>query len=139
MSEHEVQPEETGAVASQSPIAKSRRALSGLKRELTSEELNSSGAQKLLLEELDRLREENDDLRGSEDEFHRVDKELAVLKEKQKRNVAAELISGSCLTIGAAALGYAPAVWSTQHSGWIALAFGIVLVAGGIAAKAIKL
>ena len=138
MSEHEAQPEETGAVASQSPIAKSRRALSGLKRELTGEELNSSGAQKLLLEELDRLREENDDLRGFEGEFHRVDKDLAVLNEKQKRNIAAEVISGSCLTIGAASLGYAPAVWNTQHIGWMALAFGITLIVGGVVAKAIK-
>jgi hypothetical protein len=64
---------------------------------------------------------------------------LAVLKEKQKRNISTEIVSGSCLAVGAAALGYAPAVWALQPSGGIALAFGIVLTLGGIISKAIKL
>lgn len=139
MSNHEAQPDEIGAVAAQSPTTKARRALSALKRELTNEELNSSGAQKLLLDELERLNEQNDILSNYEEDFHRVDKELAVCKEKQKRNIAAEVVSGSCLAIGAAALGYAPAVWAVQPSGWIVLAFGIVLTVSGILAKAIKL
>jgi hypothetical protein len=110
-----------------------------LKRELTDEELSSSGTQKMLLEELERLTEENARLASYQDDFHEADKGLAVLKEKQKRNISAEIVSGSCLATGAAALGYAPAVWASQPSGYIALAFGIVLTLGGIIAKAIKL
>lgn len=139
MSDHETQPEETGAVAAQASIVKSHRALSGLKRELTNEELSSSGTQKMLLEELERLTEESNNLSSYRDAYHTADKELAVLKEKQRRNISAEIVSGACLTIGAASLGYAPAVWAAQPSGWILLTFGIVLTFGGIAAKAIKL
>jgi hypothetical protein len=135
----DVQPEESGATATQPPLTKSRKALSGLKRELTNEELSSSGAQKMLLEELERLTDENNILSSFREDFHKVDKELAIAKEKQKRNISAEIVSGSCLAIGAAALGFAPAVWSNQPSGWISLAFGIVLTIGGITAKAIKL
>jgi hypothetical protein len=135
----DVQPEESGATVAQPPLTKSRKALSGLKRELTNEELSSTGAQKMLLEELERLTDENNTLSSYRDDFHRVDKDLAVSKEKHKRNISAEIVSGSCLAIGAAALGYAPAVWASPPSGWISLAFGIVLTAGGITAKAIKL
>jgi hypothetical protein len=93
----------------------------------------------MILEEIERLSDENGRLSSFEDDFHRVDKDLAVVKEKQKRNIAAEIVSGSCLAVGAAALGYAPAVWASPPSGAIALVFGAVLTISGIIAKAIKL
>jgi len=31
--------------------------------------------------------------------------------------------------------GYAPSVWVSQPTGWIAIAFGVVIIIGGIAAK----
>lgn len=139
MSLNDQQPDETGSVPTPTQSSKTRRALSGLKRELTDAELSSSGTQKMLLEELERLTEENDRLASYQDEFHKVDKLHAVLKEKQKRNISAEIVSGSCLAVGAAALGYAPAVWASQPSGYLALVFGCVLTLGGIIAKAIKL
>lgn len=139
MSEQDVQPEDTGAVNSQVPLTKTRRALSALKRELTNEELSSTGVQKMLLDELERLTEQNEYLSAYRDNFFRADKDFAVLKEKQKRNISAEIISGSCLAIGAAGLAYAPAVWSTQPSGWISITFGVVLTLAGVIAKAIKL
>jgi hypothetical protein len=136
---HEQQPEESGAIATPVQATKTRRALSGLKRELTDQELAEPGTQKMILEEIERLSDENGRLSSFEDDFHRVDKDLAVVKEKQKRNIAAEIVSGSCLAVGAAALGYAPAVWASPPSGAIALVFGAVLTISGIIAKAIKL
>ena len=139
MSAQEPQPDETGAVAAPAPAPKSRRALSGLKRELTDEELSSTGTQKMLLEELERLNEDNSVMKGYRDDFYRVDRDRAVLREQQKRNIAAEIVSGCCLAIGAAAIGYAPTVWKAEPTGWILLAFGGVLTLGGVIAKAIKL
>lgn len=93
----------------------------------------------MLLEELERLGEENGILESFRDKFYASDRQLAVLIEKQKRNVSMEIISGSCLAVGAAALGYAPAVWDTQPNGGITLVFGALLTIAGIWAKAIKL
>jgi len=139
MATNELQPDDAGATPALPQHNKPRRALSRLKRELTDEELGSPGAQKMLLEELERLGEENSVLQSYRDKFHDSDKQLAVVNEKRRRDIAMEVLSGGCLTIGAAALGYAPAVWSAQPSGWISLVFGAVLTIAGIIAKAIKL
>jgi len=138
VSMNELQPDDAGATPATLPSNKVGRALSRLKRELTDDELSSPGAQKLLLQELERLLDENGALQSYRDKFQVSDKQLAVARESLKRNVAAEVVSGGCLVIGAAALGYAPAAWSSQPSGWIALTFGAVLVVCGIVAKAIK-
>jgi hypothetical protein len=136
MSNNEIQPDEIGAVAAIPPNVKTGKAFSALKRELSDDELSSTGVQKLLLEELERLKEENGTLSSVRDDFHRVDKDLGIIKEKLKRNVSAEIISGSCLAVGAASLGYAPSLWAHQPSGWILIAFGVVLTVCGIFAKA---
>ena len=139
MSETDVQPKDLNATPLQESNTKSHRALSRLKREMTDEELKETGTQKMLLQELERLTDENSELQEYRDNFYIADKELAVTKERLTRNNAMEIISSSCLAIGAASLGYAPSVWSQQPSGWIFIVGGLVLTAGGIAAKAIKL
>lgn len=139
MAINELQPDDGGAIPAIPQHNKARRALSRLKRELTDEELASPGAQKMLLEELERLGEENRVLQTYRDKFHDTDKQLTVMNEKLRRSNAMEILSGGCLVIEAAALGYAPAVWSAQPSGWISLVFGAVLIIAGIAAKAIRL
>jgi len=136
---NEPQPEDVGANPASTSQKKTRRALAGLKRELTDEELASPGTQKMILEELERLSEENLVLTGLRQSFHKVDKDLAVLQEKHKRFIAAEIVSGACIAAGAASLGFAPAVWSSAPGGYIALAFGVLLTLGGVVAKAIKL
>ena len=115
-----------------------RRALASLRRELSDKELLSPAVQKLLLDEIDRLEEDNTELGGYRSRFHEADKKAAVLQQKQTISIAQEIISLSCITVGGAALGYAPSVWSSQPTGGIALAFGVVLVMGGIIAKASK-
>lgn len=115
-----------------------RKALASIGRELSDKELLSPAVQKFLLDEVDRLEEDNTELAGYRSRFHDADKKVAVLQQKQTTSIAHEIISLSCITVGGAALGYAPSIWSSQPTGFIALAFGVVLVFGGIVAKAVK-
>ena len=55
-----------------------------------------------------------------------------------KTKVAAEIITNTCLTLGGAALAYAPVVWTAQPSGWISLVMGVALIAAGVAAKVVR-
>jgi hypothetical protein len=136
----EIQPDEVGAVpvsGTNSPKV-SRRALSRLKRELTDEELSSAGVQKMLLESLARAEEENEELKTLRDKYYGADKQLSVLQEKLKTSAALEVVSMGTLAAGTAAMAYAPTLWASQPSGWIVLAFGVVLTAVGIFAKVIR-
>lgn len=135
----EPQPDDTGAKPVPQQAPKSRKTLSQLKRELSPEELSSSGVQKMLIENLERLDDENTEFRAFRNKFEDADKQLAVLQAKQKVRIGAEIITGACLAIGAAALGYAPSVWSSQPTGWIFICFGGILTILGIIAKAVIL
>ena len=139
MTVNQSQPDETGAKPVQTPILKSRKALSRLKRELSEEDLSTPGVQKMLVEELERAEEENNELKTFRDKFNTADKELAVSKEKLKGWTSLEMISTACIAVGAAALVYVPEAWKNQPDGWIALIFGVVLTFIGVLAKAIRL
>ena len=115
-----------------------RKALSTLRRELSDKELLSPAVQKLLLDEIDRLEGENTELAGYRSRFHEADKQSAILAQKHRVSISQEVISMSCITVGGAALGYAPSIWSVQPTGALSLAFGVVLVLGGIVAKVVK-
>ena len=133
------QPDEAGS----KPIApeeasKARRALSSLKRELSDDDLSSPGVQKLLLDYLERAEEENAKLKVFQEKYHQADKRNDVLEQKLKTNTAVEIVSTGCLAIGAAAIVYAPVVWATQPTGYIALSFGIILTGVGIGAKVFR-
>jgi len=106
MATHEVQPDEAGAQPVEAPAPKLRRALALVKRELSDEELDSSGAKKLLLDYLERAEEENNELKSFRNLYHKVDKELGILQEKFRTNTALEVLSTGTITIGAAALVY---------------------------------
>ena len=108
-----------------------RQALRGVTRELSDEDFSSPVVQKFLLDEIERLDTENHELNKYREQFYQENKQVAVLKEKIKTNIAFEVISGACLTIGAAAVGYAPA----QQDDGIILVFGLILILGSIAAK----
>jgi hypothetical protein len=131
----ENQPDEVGSEPIAAELPKSHRALSRLKRELTDDELGSSGVQKMLLELLQRAEDDNADLTPFREKYHLTDKQNGVLNEKLKSRTAADVVSMGSLAVGAAALGYAPSVWASQPTGWIALAFGILLTLVGIAAR----
>lgn len=140
MQTDDTQPNETGSKPTVVPedVPKARRALSRLKRELSDDDLGSPGVQKMLLDYLERAEDENESLKSFREKFHQVDKRNDVLQEKLKTNTAAEVVSTGCIAIGAAAIVYAPVAWSSQPTGWIALAFGIILTGVGIVAKVIR-
>ena len=71
-------------------------------------------------------------------DFHRVDKEKAVLESQLKSEISSEVIFGVCLTVGSLLIGYSPSVWGKPPEGFLLLAFGIILIIGGVAARIIR-
>lgn len=110
---------------------KGRQALSNVRRELSEEEISSPAVQRMLLDELDRLETEAGELREFKDRFYAADKEAAVLRERLRGSVARD----AGLGVGAAMLGFAPSLWSSQPAGWIVVALGVALVAFALLAK----
>jgi hypothetical protein len=78
---------------------KTRKAFSQAKRLLTDEELAAPAAQKMLLDELDRLEAEKAELVQYRARFYEVDRECAVLRENQKGNLASDLLSLAGMTL----------------------------------------
>jgi hypothetical protein len=93
----------------------------------------------MLIEELERAEDEILELRAFRDKFYATDKDLAVSVQKVKGWTSMEIISTACIAAGAAAFAYAPELTKTQYGGWVAGAFGLILTAMGILAKAIRL
>ena len=91
----------------------------------------------MLVNDIDRLERENVVLCEFRDQFYSMDKKAALLEDRTKKSLAGEIIFGASLAIGAAAIGYAPAVWDSQPSGWISLSFGFLLVVGGIISRGV--
>lgn len=132
------EPEADEGVATQ-PVLKGRQSFRQVRRELTEEELSSPAAQRLILDELDRLENENAELKGVSRKFHEVDKKASILDEKLKRHTALDILSSAALAAGSLALGYAPKVWAGgSATGPIFLVIGIVMIAGGIWSKAVR-
>lgn len=115
-----------------------RRSFSKLRRELSDDELSSSAVQRMLIDEIERLEVERIELSSYQSQFHLADKRAAILAEKFKGKIAIEIIHLACMSVGAAALGYAPSIWANQPTGWMAAIFGVVLLVAGLAAKAVK-
>ena len=136
---NELAPEETGAVPISTQDPKSRKTFAKIKIELSDEELASPGVQKMIVDELERSQGSLLIMEGYRDRYYRADKDLAVEREKNKRHLALEIISGGCLAVGAAAFGYAPSLTSLPMAGYFAVALGLLLTAIGVTAKAILL
>lgn len=115
-----------------------RKSFSNLRRELKEDELNAPAVKKLLIDEIERLERENNNLLDYQDKYHSADKSKAVLEQKLKTHLSQDIVSGGCMTVGAAALGYAPSLWSNQPTGIITIIFGCILILCGIIAKAVK-
>jgi hypothetical protein len=91
-----------------------------------------------LLDLNDRLEDEVLSARHFQNDFHRVDKEAAILTEKLKLKIATDVMSGVCLSSGFGLIGLVKSIWQTQPSAAIILGLAILLIAGGILVKVIK-
>ncbi|MFY7867161.1 hypothetical protein [Roseateles sp.] len=120
------------------PANGQRRALSALRRELDDKEFSSPAVQRLLVDEIERLEAEVRELVSFRERYFQSERRAAVLEQKGKDNNAFEILSLTCITVGGAAIGYAPNVWTVGASGWVALGLGGLLVVGGVVAKAVK-
>jgi len=139
MSTLEPQPDDSGALPVQGATAKTRAALSRLKRELNEEELSTPGVQKMLIAEVERLDSENGELACFRDKFYTAERAGAVLTQKLNEKRAAEIISTACTVLAGAAFGYVPAVWSQETAtAAVAIVVGVVLLGAGIAARVIR-
>lgn len=68
----------------------------------------SKVAKRFLVAEINKLVDENQQLKQFKDRYHDIDKKLAVLKETVKPFRINELLSSVCLIAGSAGLGAAP-------------------------------
>ncbi|MDE0027321.1 MAG: hypothetical protein OXP69_23150 [Spirochaetaceae bacterium] len=95
---------------------------------MSEEELSTTGAQKMLLDWLDRLEEENLELREIEKRFHESDKDVAVLQERQTKSIARDIM----LAAGSLLLGLSPSFWAVQPTGTI-----LVIIGGALAVASV--
>lgn len=120
------------------PPPKPASALSGIRRDLTDEELSSPGARKLLIDRLDQTEKQIVELRDFQDQFHVADKQVAVLTEKTKQHLAAEVLYGTALSVGAIFVGLAPSVWESQPYGLLSLIAGACLMIGAVIYRGLR-
>ena len=120
---------EPGGGDEEAPRGKGRQSFRRLSRELSLEELRETGTQKMILDLLDGLEEENDEQKEFKEKFHERDKDVAVLRERLKKSTAQDIVIGATLAGGSLILGHLPSL----PDGWVAPVVGGLLVAGSVA------
>ncbi len=139
--EDEDYPEAAEGLTFSETLKRRRRSFAKLRRELNEDELSSPAVQRLLLDEIERLESENSTLSELASKYYDVDKTVAVLKEKDKQNVAVEMMSSVGLALGAVALGSGPSIWSlesSEASGWFVMGAGVVLMTVSVITKVLR-
>jgi len=115
-----------------------RKAFSKLAVELTDDDLQSQGVQKLLLAEISRLENAAMLADSYREQFNVSDKKCAVLTEKGKQFVFSEILYSVSLTLGAALLGLTPSIKAEGTSPLLIGAIGVILIVGAIVAKVVR-
>ena len=82
----------------------------------------------MLLDWLDRLEEENLELKEIEERFHESEKDVAVLRERMTKSIARDIM----LAAGSLLLGLSPSFWAVQPTGTISVIIGGALVAASV-------
>lgn len=111
------------------------RALDQANRILTEEELGHSGVRKMMLDELERLKEENAELSGYRAQYFDSVTECAILKQKEKISIAGEVISFGCSAIGGALIGLSSMIFADKFYAGVLIAIGFLLLGIAGAAK----
>ncbi|MFH0757346.1 MAG: hypothetical protein V2B15_08675 [Bacteroidota bacterium] len=110
---------------------------SKLKREIGEEDLAHPAVQRLLLNEIDKLEQKNEDLNSLREKYYILDKENAVLKQSLKSIGANEVLYGICLTIGSILIGLSGQFKETGYT-WVLILVGGLLIGAGIISKFVK-
>ena len=111
------------------------KAIEHLELGLSEDEFSTSGVRKMILDQLYRLKQENDKLRKIRDRFHTCDKDAAVLRERLKKPRAQDIVHGTALTGGSLLIGVSVSQFSFQPISTIALVVGGVFLAGTVVAR----
>ncbi|UGY08311.1 hypothetical protein [Phyllobacterium pellucidum] len=128
-----------GGTNSSAPEPKGRRLSFGkVRRELTEDELGSSGVQKMLLDELDRMDGAEIELKTMSTRFHETNAALAVSQEKLKTHNAFDIISTGGIASGSLLFGVAFSLQGNDKLFWVLVALSVITVLVGILAKVIR-
>lgn len=119
--------------------SKTKSHFSKLRTELTDDDLQSTGVQKMLLADIVRLEDELIQKNSYQDKFYQADKKSAVLEEKQKTFLLSEILYSTSLTIGAVLMGLAPSIEKGKLiEPWMISSIGGILIIGAIITKVFK-
>ena len=123
---------ETGA----KPVPdRDKKRFSSISRALNPSELGTKGVQKMLLNHIDRLEEQMINLSECNSKLAVAEKEKAVLEQKLKVAVSADVIFGASLTLGSILLGVCPSLWKNPPFGHLVLVVGVAMVLAGIVSR----
>jgi hypothetical protein len=114
------------------PVFGRRPSFRDIRLQMSPEELQQSGVQRLLIENLERADIECDRLQGFVGKYHEADKKAAVLEEKLKSNIAIEVLTGGGYALGGVIVSYA----TTLHEGMKAAGLVVGVVCIGVSALA---
>jgi len=103
--------------------------LRGARRQLSPEELSSPVVSRFLIEEIERLDGEVTSLEKYRTDFHRVDRELAVIRQEKVLTQSMNLRDATVLAIGSAGIGGAPSYIQISNLGWVFFGLSVLLVA----------
>ena len=125
---------DTGAIAVDNVDVYKNKAFSKLSRELSEADLSNPSISRMLLSQIDSLEKENIDLKKLEAGFHDLNRENGILKERQKKNLASELLSQFCLTLAGGLLSISTLDFSNPVTinNWVFIIFGGILLIGAI-------
>jgi hypothetical protein len=118
---------------------KGRRLTFGkVRRELSEDELSSSGVQKMLLDELDRMNGAEGELKVVAGKYYEASTKLAVSSEKLKTHNGFDVISTGTIAVGSLLFGAAFSIKDNATMLATLIGLSIVLVIIGIVAKVMR-
>lgn len=121
---------------------KSKGAFSKISRELTEQDLNSPGTQRLILNELDKYEECKIQLEFYRDKYFELDKTCAVYSQIIQTSKLFEIVCSAMLAIGPALMTLAPSIVDKDGNWYylstIILVLGGVVLVSGVLAKLIQ-
>jgi len=127
-------PDDAGAQPTDPIQAKGEhRAWSSIGRTLTAKELASSGAQKLLLEDVERLYKENSRIPTLVEDLHEAKLETCRLNARLDKTKSIEIASAAMSNVGAVLIGFGPFAWDKiKLVTFVLVVLGIALLISGI-------